>query len=135
MVTELEERINRRQDRIEDAIERLTEISGDLNKMLAVQEQRLLQHEKNISAFEIIVEKRREEYDTKISSVYDTMRLEDQNIINKLEKMRGEQKDQHDDISKKITAMEKIIWTYLGGFSVIVFLMTYAPTIIKMLLN
>ena len=125
--------INKTQDRIEDAIERLTEISADLNKMLAVQDQRLSQQEKTMSAFEDVVEKRREEYEKKISSVYDVMRSEDKNILIQLEKIRLEQKSQHDDLSKKMAAMEKIIWTYLGGFSVVVFLITYLPTILKML--
>jgi hypothetical protein len=30
-----------------------------------------------------------------------------------------------------MTAVEKIIWTYLGGFSVVIFLITYGPKIIE----
>jgi chromosome segregation ATPase len=123
--------MEKRQSRIEDAIDKLTEISADLNKMLAVQEQRLSQQERSMGIIEDMVEKRREEYDKKIQNVYDVMRVEDTKILEELEKMRKEQKDQHKALSDKMTAVEKIIWTYLGGFSVVVFLITYGPKILE----
>ena len=130
MVSDLEH-MEKRQSRIEDAIDKLTEISADLNKMLAVQEQRLSQQERSMGIIEDMVEKRREEYDKKIQNVYDVMRVEDTKILEELEKMRKEQKDQHKALSDKMTAVEKIIWTYLGGFSVVVFLITYGPKILE----
>lgn len=125
--------IERRQDRLEDAIERLTEISADLNKMLAVQDQKLSQQEKSVNLLTEIMEKRREEYDKKIQNVYDVMSREDSKVLGELEEMRKEQKEQHKNLSEKMTALEKIIWTYLGGFSVIMFLITYGPTLLKMI--
>lgn len=130
MVSDLEH-MEKRQSRIEDAIDKLTEISADLNKMLAVQEQRLSQQERSMGIIEDMVEKRREEYDKKIQNVYDVMRVEDTKILEELEEMRKEQKDQHKALSDKMTAVEKIIWTYLGGFSVVVFLITYGPKILE----
>lgn len=123
--------IERRQDRLEDAIERLTEISADLNKMLAVQDQKLTQQEKVTSLIADMVEKRREEYDKKIENVYDVMRAEDNKVIKELEMIRTEQKKQHDEISKKLTAMEKIIWVYMGGFTVLVFLISNSGSILR----
>lgn len=114
----------KRISRIEDAIERLTEISADLNKVLAVQEQRLSQNEKSMSVLEEVLEKRREEYDRKIQNVYDVMSREDNKILEELELMRSEQKEQHDSLSKKIQEMQKILWVYMGGFAVVVFLLT-----------
>jgi chromosome segregation ATPase len=125
------EHIEKRQSRIEDAIERLTEISADLNKMLAVQEQRLSQQERSMGNIEDMVEKRREEYDKKLQNVYDVMRVEDTKILDELEEMRKEQKDQHKALSDKMTSVEKIIWTYLGGFSVIIFLISYGPKLLE----
>jgi DNA repair exonuclease SbcCD ATPase subunit len=127
------DQIEKRQNRIEDAIERLTQISADLNKMLAVQEQRLTQQERSMGIIEEMVEKRREEYDKKIQNVYDVMRTEDNKILEELEEMRQEQKEQHKAISEKMSALEKIIWMYLGGFSVLVFLITYGPKILELL--
>lgn len=127
------DQLEKRQNRIEDAIERLTEISADLNKMLAVQEQRLSQQERSMGNIEDMVEKRREEYDKKLQNVYDVMRVEDMKILEEIEKMRAEQKEQLKSISDKMTALEKIIWMYLGGFSVIVFIITYGTKILDFL--
>lgn len=123
----------RRLDRLEDAIEKLTEISADLNKMLAVQEQRLSQQERSMGNIEEMVERRREEYDRKIQNVYDVMSKEDNKILEELEEMRKEQKEQHKAISEKMTGLEKMLWMYLGGFSVIVFIITYGPKILEFL--
>lgn len=130
MVSDIEH-IEKRQSRIEDAIDKLTEISADLNKMLAVQEQRLSQQERSMGNIEDMVEKRREEYDKKLQNVYDVMRVEDTKILDELEEMRKEQKDQHKALSDKMTSVEKIIWTYLGGFSVIIFLISYGPKLLE----
>lgn len=123
----------RRLDRLEDAIEKLTEISADLNKMLAVQEQRLSQQERSMGNITDMVEKRREEYDKKIQNVYDVMSREDNKILEELEEMRKEQKDQYKAISEKMTGLEKMLWMYFGGISVIVFLITYGPKILEFL--
>lgn len=134
MASDLEQ-LERRQNRIEDAIERLTEISSDLNKMLAVQEQRLTQQERTVGLIEEMVERRREEYDKKLQNVYDVMSREDNKILDELEDMRKEQKTQHKEISDKMTALEKIIWMYLGGFSVLVFMITYGPKVVEVLVK
>jgi len=124
---------DRRQDRIEDAIERLTEISADLNKMLAVHEQKLIHQEKAMINIEDVLEKRRQELDLKLNVVYQTMRDEDKNVVSQLETMRKEQKDQHDVLTKKISSMEKIMWTYMGGVSLLTFLLTYGHKILEFL--
>lgn len=129
------EQLEKRQNRIEDAIERLTEISADLNKMLAVQEQRLSQQERTVGLIEEMVERRREEYDRKLQNVYDVMSKEDNKILGQLEAMRKEQKDQHKAMTDKMTALEKIIWMYLGGFSVLVFMITYGPKVVEVLIK
>lgn len=125
----------RRLDRIEDVIEKLTEISADLNKMIAVQEQKITQQERSMGIIEDVVEKRREEYDKKIQNVFDVMRSEDTKILGEIEEMRKEQKEQHKAISEKMSGLEKIIWLYLGGFSVLVFMITYGPKVVELIVK
>jgi hypothetical protein len=125
-------RIERRQDRIDDVVEKLTDISSDLNKMIAVHEQRLNHQEKQMTILEDVVEKRREESDVKLKDVYDVMRSEDKKILDELKNMREEASKQHHSLAERFNKMEKILWTYMGGFSVVVFLITYAPTIFKL---
>ena len=125
----------RRLDRIEDVIEKLTEISADLNKMIAVQEQKITQQERSMGIIEDVVEKRREEYDKKIQNVFDVMRSEDTKILGEIEEMRKEQKEQHKAISEKMSGLEKIICLYLGGFSVLVFMITYGPKVVELIVK
>ena len=124
---------DKRMDKIEDAISRLTTISADLQKMLAVNEQRLIQQEKQVTSLEEVIEKRREESELKLKDVYDTIRVEDKNILEELNRMRTEANLQHEKLSIKITEMQKVIWIYMGGFALIAFLISYGGTIIKIL--
>jgi len=125
----------KRQLKIEDAISKLTEISGDLNKMIAVHEQRLSQQEKVVTTMEEILEKRREEADNKLRTVYETMRTEDKLILTEINRMREESSDQYEKLSKKITDMEKMLWTYMGGFTVVAFLIAYGSNLLKIILK
>jgi hypothetical protein len=101
--------------------------------MLAVHEQKLIHQEKAMVNIEDVLEKRRQELELKLTSVYQTMRDEDRNVVSQLEAMRKEQKDQHEFISKKISAMEKIMWTYMGGVSLLAFVITYGHQILEFL--
>ena len=121
----------RRIDRLEDAIEKLTNISADLNKMLAVQEQRIHQQEKEMSIMHKILEDRRKEWEDRMDAVYNTMRDEDHKVIQKIEELRREQKNQYTELYKKVNDMQRIIWLYMGGFSVIVFLLTNGSKILS----
>ena len=105
--------IEKRQDRMEDAIERLTQISYDLNRMLAVQEQRLSQQEKNVVNIEKIAEDRREETQARFKI-----------LDEKIEEVEENQNKQIGEI---------IIWTYLGGFSVLIFLIAYGDDLLKVI--
>ena len=125
--------VEKRQDRIEIAITRLTDISSDLNKMLAVHEQRLMQQEKNMDSIESVLERRREESDVKLKDVYETMRNEDSKILNELNDMRKESTEQHNKLTERITTLENKVFLYIGGISVIVFILTYGPQILKFL--
>lgn len=131
--------LDKRQDRLEVAIAQLTTISADLNKMIAVHEQRIIQNEKDKVTLTDLLEKRRQEIDLKFASVYDTMRDEDSAVLEEISKLRQENKAQHeamykkyDDINTKLSSMEKVQWVYMGGITVIVFIITNLPKIISL---
>jgi hypothetical protein len=119
--------------KIEEAIDKLTDISSDLNKMIAVHEQRLNSQEKLMENIEEMVEKRREEGDVKLQNVYDTIRSEDKNILEEINRLRVEATTQHAILTEKINKMEKMTWMYMGAFSVISFLIAYGEPIIRIL--
>ena len=123
----------RRLDRIEQTLEKLADVQIDLTKMLAVHEQRIQSSEKHVSSIEEILERRREESDIKLKDVYDTMRSEDKNIIEEIHKLREESTKQHQILTNKIASLEKYIWMYIGGFTVITFIITHGDKIIRIL--
>jgi hypothetical protein len=106
-----------RQSKIEDAITKLTEISSDLNKMVAVHELRITHQEKITDSIEIILEKRRDEYEARESKIYDHV---DQS---------------YDKLSKKITDLEKMMWIYGGGFALAAFVIANWGDVAKLLLK
>lgn len=133
-----------RRDRIEDAIERLTSISSDLNKMIAVHEQRITQQEKHMTYIEDTLERRREESEVKLKDVYDTIRSEDKHILDELNKMRAEAAERHEKnrqeadardhkLHEKISKVEKVVWMYIGGVTLLVFIINAAPFFSKIL--
>jgi hypothetical protein len=125
--------LEKRQDRMEAVIERLSVIQTDLNKMLAVHEERINSNQKNVTYLEEVVEKRREESDIKLKDVYETMRSEDNKILTELNNIRKESTEQHNILTAKINEIEKRLWMYIGAVSVIVFVLTHTDTIIKIL--
>ena len=125
--------LEKRVDRMEAVIERLSIIQTDLNKMLAVHEEKIINNQKNMGHLEEVIEKRREESDIKFKDVYDTMRSEDNKILTELNNMRKEAQEQHTKLNEKITEIDKKLWMYTGGISVIVFILTHTDSILKFL--
>lgn len=113
-------------DRIENAIERLTEVSTDLKSMLAAHEQRLNQSEKDTGVLFKLTENRRKEYEAKIDEVYTHMNEKDDKIIAELKSHREASAKEHEALSKRMTALEKYIWLAVGGGTVIASIIPYA---------
>ena len=120
--------LEKRQMKIEDAISKLTEISSDLNKMIAVHELRITQQEKLTDSIEIVLEKRRDEFEARIKEVYDTIEKEDKNILSEIH-------NSYEKLSKKITDMERMMWLYLGGMAVAAFAIANWGDLLKLFLN
>ena len=122
----MSEDYEKRQSKLEDAIAKLTEISADLNKMIAVPELRLSQQEKMTDSLEIILEKRRDEFDKRETDIYDTIKDEDEKILKQIE-------SSHDRLSKKIGDLERMMWVYGGGIMVLAFIIANWGDVLKML--
>jgi archaellum component FlaC len=120
------ENIQKRQSKIEDAIAKLTEISADLNKMIAVHELRLSHQEKTMDSLEMILEKRRDEFDEREEKIYETIEKEDKHIIERIN-------ESHDRLSKKISDLEKMMWVYGGGFAVAAFILANWGDLLKLM--
>jgi len=120
-------------ERIESAIERLTDISSDLKAMIAVQESRLTQHEKQAEVIEIKLEKRREELDSKLKDVYDTIRTQDKAILDELKAVREEHNRHYVCLNDKITAIQRYIWMAVGAGTVLGYGFSFVTAFFKIL--
>ena len=120
-------------ERIEAAIDRLADISSDLKAMIAVQETRLTQHEKQAEIIETKLEKRREELDTKLKDVYDTIRTQDKAILEEIKAVREEQNKHYVCLNEKINTIQKYIWMAVGGGTVLGYGFSFITTFFKVL--
>jgi peptidoglycan hydrolase CwlO-like protein len=110
--------------KINSLLEQLVAISTDLKAMLAVHDERLNKQEKQTENLGTTVEKRREELDTKLKDVYDTMRQQDNNIFAEISKLRQESTEAHKDLNNRIAQLEKYIWVAIGGGIVLTWAVT-----------
>jgi hypothetical protein len=120
-------------DRIEAAIEKLTNISAELKQMIAVHELRISQQEKETSSLDLKFEKRRELMDEKFNDVYNTMRDQDNGILEEISKLRKESTEQHNFLLNKINQLERYMYMAIGGGMVITWLLTNAANYLKLL--
>jgi hypothetical protein len=127
------EYIKNRIDKIEGVLERIADVSTDIKSMLAVHEHKIIINEKNQQYIEEIIEKRRIELDDRINKVYNTIRQQDEKVLEHLENIKEESSAQHKSLSNKITAMEKTMWLYVGGVSVLAFLIAYGDDLLKII--
>ena len=123
--------VNPRIDRMEAVLERLVEVSNDIKRMLAVHEEKLDRHEKYQDYIENLLESRRKDLDTKIDAVYNTMRSQDNGILEEIKKMREESHMQYDKLNDKISKMEKYIWVAIGATTAVSWFISYLPNMIK----
>ena len=119
--------------KIDDAIQRLAQVSADLSKMMAVQDQRLIQQEKGADLLAKLVENRRIEVEDKIDLVYNSFRTEDRQILDELKGMKEAVNKQHDEQNERINKIEKLIWMVSGGAAVLGYLINIGTTYYKIL--
>lgn len=117
-----------KQTKLEDAISKLTEISADLNKMIAVHELRLTHQEKITDSLEIILEKRRDEFDEREEKIYEHIEKEDSRISERID-------ESFEKLSKKMNDLERMMWVYGGGFALAAFVLANWGDVAKLLLK
>jgi len=120
-------------DRLDTTIEKLTEVSGGINRMLAVHENRLEQQEELTKHFITLMEERRRENSDKYEVVQNR-------ITQTREEMQQEIKDSIKEVVAKIDKLSETVnklekWKYfvVGGAITIGFLLAKLPMIEKLL--
>jgi ABC-type transporter Mla subunit MlaD len=101
--------------KIDDAIQRLAAVSADLSRMLAVHEHRLSQQEKSTDQISYLLEKRREDLESKLKEVYETMKEEDSAILGEIKKSRDSSNAYHERLEAKVTKLERLALLVTGS--------------------
>ena len=112
-------------DRIESAIIRLTEISSDLKSMIAVNDTRISQQEKETESLAEKFEKRRDLMDEKIKDIYETINKKDDRILEEIKAIREEHNKHYTCLNDKITSIQKYVWLAIGGVTMFAWLFFY----------
>lgn len=123
--------LEKRQDRIEDSISKLTEIANDLNKIIAVHDQRLLQQEKDSEVLFKMVESRRKEQEDKLQEVYDTIDDKEEKVLKEIKNVRDETRTHFTALNQKMAQVEKYMWMAVGGGIAASWLISFLFKLIK----
>jgi len=106
------ENVNSIQERLDHAIDKLTDVSSSIKSMLAVHEEKIARQEK---MDEVIFDKIRDRAD-EIESVYKELKSE---IELSEKRLLCEIKSLRNDIGSRVGVLEKYRWIILGGAIVV----------------
>jgi len=104
-------------DRFDITINKLTEVSNNLNKVIAVQDSRIDTQEKAIEIVHKRITDMKDEIHEELSDHY-------QVILEKIKELQVEQKIHADEMSKRVDSLEKWRYIVMGGAVVLGFLLS-----------
>lgn len=120
-------------DKLESAIQTITEINQNISRLLSVHEEKI---DSNVKTDEIIFDKikRLEQKNTEEhQKVIDKLESFEKSIKEDLNKEKKENKEQINGIKGKIADITKFRWLVVGGFTVAVFVFTNPHIIVDIL--
>lgn len=117
-------------DRIDVTIEKLTEVSSTVSKLLAVQGSRLESQEKLMDQLQQMLDKRKDESDNhtkdiykKIqeteNNIYDEIEVSNEKVLSEVKSLTQKFEDHNKVIHERISKIEKWMWTAIGVISVL----------------
>lgn len=104
-------------DRFDITINKLTEVSNNLNKVIAVQDSRIDTQEKAIEIVHKRITDMKDEIHEELSDHY-------QVILEKIKELQAEQKIHADEMSRRVDALEKWRYIVMGGAVALGFLLS-----------
>ena len=113
--------------RLDIGIEKLTDVSNSINRMLAVHEEKIARQEEAIFEAEGLIETRRIELTVKIDELHSRITTNTKEIMNAATQQHKEHTDDiqklRNDISARVGVLEKWRWLIIGGSIVVGFLL------------
>ena len=114
-------------DRLDVAIDKLTDVSNSIHRMLAVHEEKIARQEEAIIEAEQQIEIRRGELMVKIDELHSRITTNTKEIMNAAAEQHAQQNKEiqklHDEINLRIGVLEKWRHVLIGGAIVIGFLL------------
>ena len=113
--------------RLDIAIEKLTDVSNSINRMLAVHEEKIARQEEAIFDAEGLIETRRIELTTKIDDLHSRITTNTKEIMTAATQQHKEHTDDiqklRNDLTTRVGVLEKWRWLIIGGSIVVGFLL------------
>ena len=113
--------------RLDIAIEKLTDVSNCINRMLAVHEEKIARQEEAIFEAEGLIETRRIELTVKIDELHSRITTNTKEIMNAATQQHKEHTDDiqklRNDLTTRVGVLEKWRWLIIGGSIVVGFLL------------
>ena len=113
--------------RLDIAIEKLTDVSNCINRMLAVHEEKIARQEEAIFDAEGLIETRRIELTVKIDDLHSRITTNTKEIMNAATQQHKEHTDDiqklRNDLTTRVGVLEKWRWLIIGGSIVVGFLL------------
>jgi len=113
--------------RLDIAIEKLTDVSNCINRMLAVHEEKIARQEEAIFDAEGLIETRRIELTTKIDDLHSRITTNTKEIMTAATQQHKEHTDDiqklRNDLTTRVGVLEKWRWLIIGGSIVVGFLL------------
>ena len=113
-------------DRLDIAIEKLTDVSNSIHRMLAVHEEKIARQEEAIFEAENKIEERRSELSSKIDELHSRITTNTKEIMGAAVQQHLEQNKEiqkiRDELSTRVGVLEKWRWIIIGGSIIIGFI-------------
>ena len=114
-------------DRLDVAIEKLTDVSNSIHRMLAVHEEKLTRQEEAIIVAEQKIEVRRAELSKQIDDLHSRITTNTKELMileaSQHDKHSKEIKRLSDSINKRVGVLEKWRWLIIGGAIIVGFIL------------
>jgi len=111
--------------RLDVAIEKLTDVSNSIHRMLAVHEEKISKQEEAIVATEDHIEKRRDDLEKKIDDLHSRITTNTKEIMAAAALQHTEQNKEiqkiRDELSNRVGVLERWRWLIIGGSIIVGF--------------
>ena len=120
--------------KIDDAIEKMAEVSNNISKMLIVHENRLQNHENAIDGLKASMSERKSDFEKQIDLLH--KRISDMKDENHVEREKYHKEllnaikqiaDGQNKLEERITVLEQWKWVVIGGSSAVGFIVSMIP--------